>query len=252
VKLFNPESVVRRCGSLTLSISAFLITGVAMGQVASTPAGAANGWMKVPADLGQPDRMPPAVRLQRDSHFDDYPGASKAPLTPENAQYHRVSQGVSIEGQPEIPEVSNRAVVIAKFVGYRSHLTASGREVYTEVTFQVANVFQDASGSVTPESEIAVLVRGGTVKTVDGKVISYLTDPRAYFIQPQGTYLLALSHYEEGDFYKLAEDWDLSDGVVRANSERGIALARQGKSALVSLSRDQLIRLLSERFSTKN
>jgi hypothetical protein len=253
--MFNEEAPVKLIRPvieiLTLWLAIFLTVGIAAAQSTAKPA-AANAWMKVATDPSSPDPVSGTVRQQRDSHFDDYPGASRVRLTPENARYHRVSQGISVEGQPEIPEVSNRAVVIAKFVASRSALTASGREIYTEVTFQVANVFQHGDGNASPESEIVVLVRGGTVKTADGKVISYLTDPRAYFIQPQRTYLLALSHYADGEFYSLANSWDLSDGVVRANSDRDLALAQQGKSALVGLNKDQLVHLLKERFATKN
>jgi hypothetical protein len=61
-----------------------------------------------------------------------------------------------------------------------------------------------------------------------------------------------LSHHADGDFYSRAGDWDISDGVVRANSDRDNRIARQGKSALVGLTKDQLVRLLNQRFSTKN
>ena len=64
--------------------------------------------------------------------------------------------------------------------------------------------------------------------------------------------LLVLSHHADGDFYSRAGDWDISDGVVRANSDRESRIAQQGKSALVGLSKDQLVRLLNQRFSTKN
>jgi len=252
VKPFNLENWVCRCESLSFPLVALLAAGIAVGQVAATPAGAANGWMKIATDLSQPEMVSPAIRQQRDSHFDASPLASRVPLTPESAPLHHVFAGAHVAGHPEIAEVSNRAVVIATFTVYRGVLTASGREVYTEVTFRVSNVFEEVAGRAVRDSDITVALRGGTVKTIDGKVISYLTDPRPYFIQPQRTYLLVLSHHADGDFYSRAGDWDISDGVVRANSDRDNRIARQGKSALVGLTKDQLVRLLNQRFSTKN
>jgi hypothetical protein len=254
--MFNEEAPVKlirpATETLTLWLAIFLAVGIAAAQSTAKPAAAANAWMKLATDPGSPDPVSGTVRQQRDSHFDASPLASKAALTPESAPLHHVFPGAHVAGKPEIAETSNRAVVIATFTGYRSVLTASGREVYTEVTFHVSNVFQDVSGRAARDSDITVALRGGTVKTADGKVISYLTDPRSYFIQPQRTYLLVLSHHADGDFYSRAGDWDISDGVVRANSDRDSRIAQQGKSALVGLTKDQLIRLLNQRFSTKN
>jgi hypothetical protein len=252
VKPYNSEDLVRFCTNLAFPLAALLAAGIAVGQVPAAPAGAANGWMKIATDLSQPETASPAIRQQRDSHFDASPLASRVPLTPDSAPLHHVFAGAHVAGQPEIAEVSNRAVVIATFTGYRSILTASGREVYTEVTFHVSNVFEDTAGRAVRDSDITVALRGGTVKTAGGNVISYLTGPRPYFIQPQRTYLLVLSHHADGDFYSRAGDWDISDGVVRANSDRESRIAQQGKSALVGLSKDQLVRLLNQRFSTKN
>jgi len=251
MKLFNSENWVHMCASLSLSLAALLVVGTVVGQVAAGPAGAANGWMKIATDLSQLETVSPAIRQQRDSHFDASPLASRVPLTPGSAPLHHVFPGAHVAGQPEIAEVSDRAVVIATFTGHRSVLTASGREVYTEITFHVSSVFQDVSGRAVRDSDITVALRGGTVKTADGKVISYLTDPRQYFIQPQRTYLLVLSHHADGDFYSLAGDWDISDGVVRVNSKVGQQRSKEGKSTLVGLTTEQLIHALEERLAAK-
>jgi hypothetical protein len=230
------------------AISTLLANFAVIGQTLPTRSTAANGWMSVATDVSSPDIVPPMVRLTRDSYADGSPLASKEPLTPENAALHQVFPGRVSTRDPEIRQVPNRAVFIAAFSEYRSILTASGREIYTEVKFRTGKVFQDEVGHATPQSDITALVRGGTVKTKDGKTISYLTSPRAFSVQPHHTYLLVLSYYADGDFYKIDRSWDISDGVVRVNSEVEQKRVQEGKSTLVGLTTDQLIRSLEERF----
>jgi hypothetical protein len=207
--------------------------------------------MRIATDLGSADNVSSAVRQRRDSFVDAYPLASREPLTPESAPLHHEFPGRFSTRDSEIRDVPNRAVLIATFSEYRSVLTASGHEIYTEAKFRVGNVFQDTAGHAVPHSDITILVRGGTVNTNDGKTISYLTDPRKFSIQPQRTYLLVLGYHIDGDFYKIDRSWDVSDGMVRVNSEVEQKRVQEGRSTLVGLTTEQLIRSLGERFPGK-
>jgi hypothetical protein len=214
------------------------------------PTAAANAWMKTPTDVSTPDVVPGTLRADRDRVWDGLIGA-RLPLTPEEASQHGISEGAHWATEAEIPDQPDRAVLIGRFSGFRSVLTASTRAIYTEVTVDVSNVFEDASGHAKPGGRITITFPGGTVMTSTGQNISYLTQPRAYFIQPSKTYLLILEYYADGDSYALAKDWDISDGTVKANTARDVQRAKDGTSTLVGLTTDQLTRSLTERFRVK-
>lgn len=216
-------------------------------SVQPPPGNAANAWMKVAAELPTaPDSLPAALRYQRDLLFDRQFGGPV--LTPQNAQRAAVFEDHLGEG-PEIPDVPDRAVLIATFTDHGSRLTASGRAAYTEITFHVSDVFQDASGHTAPGSDIVVIVPGGSVKAASGEIISYLTQPRPYFVEPSKTYLLVTQYIPEGDCYFVPKTWDLSDGVVRANDAVEVQRQHEGRSTLIGLTRDQLVRSLRTRLA---
>jgi hypothetical protein len=200
----------------------------------------ANLWMTnpVPWSPGN-DRVPSAVRQQRDQYFDGLIGLP-VPLTPANVKGSGIALGVPLPNQTEIPALPNRAVLIATFSSYQPVLSKSGRAIYTEATFSVSNVFQDATGSIQPGSNIVVILPGGTV-TTQGIVLSFLTQRRMYFVAPGRTYLLALSLHSNGTFYGLGKDWDLTSGVVIPD----FSASKQVPSTLVGLTLQQLITRLN-------
>ena len=70
-----------------------------------------------------------------------------------------------------------------------------------------------------------------------GGRLSYLVDPQDFFIQPGKRYLLVLSYNADGDFYTLVKNWELSGGVVNANSKLEQIRAAQGKASLAGVAR---------------
>jgi hypothetical protein len=160
--------------------------------------------MKTPTEASIEDTVSPAIRYSRDQFWDRGIGA-RAPLTPETAGHYAVSEGSFPVDLPELPEVPNRAILIGTFSGFRSMLTASRRAIYTEVTVDVTQVFEDASNR-RPGSKITLLFAGGTVLTATGQEMSFLTQPRSYFMQPGRSYVLLLSYHHDGDFYSAGEE----------------------------------------------
>jgi hypothetical protein len=214
------------------------------------PTVTANAWMKTPTDLSTPDVVLGILRTDRDPVWDGLIGARSA-LTPEEATQHGIAEGAHFATEAEIPDIPDRAVLIGRFSGFRSVLTASTRAIYTEVSVDVSNVFEDVAGHAKPGGQITIILAGGTVKTLAGQIISYLTQPRAYSIQPNKAYLLVLGYYAEGDSYGLAKDWDITDGTVKANTALDMQRAKDGKSTLVGMTKDQLINSLTGRFLPK-
>ena len=233
-----------------LLVSASLGMAQVTGQAASgAPKPAPNAWMLVPTPVSASDNVPAALRQARDQEFDGILLLTE-PLTPELAARIPTPHGAIITTAPEIPEITNRAILIGKFTSSRTVMSSSGRAIYTEMIFHVSDVFEDVAGHAAPGYDITIGVLGGTVRTKEGQVISLYTSPREYSLQPGHTYLLVLRYLPETDLYS-GSGWDVSDGVVRANSRRDLYYERHGKSSLIGLTVDQLRAVLRQRFQTK-
>ena len=204
----------------------------------------ANEWMTVPVPwLPANDPTPAATRQQRDQYFDALIGLP-SPLTPVTAKGTGFSDGAYLGRQPEIPDIPNRTIVVATFSAYRSVLSKSGRAVYTEVQFSTTNVFQDASVNLHAGDSLDLVIPGGTVQIQTGAVLSFLTQPRQYSVQPGKTYLLIISFHSNGGFYMLGKSWDLSTGTVQPNFVAGTQIS----STLLGLTVQQLVAKLNTEF----
>lgn len=226
---------------LFVAFAALSLTVCGSGQTVSEPE-APNAWMKKPANL-KPDPVSPAVRSERDRHFD---GHHRTVLTPENAANSAVSEGSIYGPTLEIP--ANVVLAIGKFVDHRSVLSAGGGAIYTEMEFDVSRLYDAAGTRVQEGSRITVINVGGTVQLPDGRTMSYLTHPKSFFVRPGRTYLLALEYRAAGDFYFIYKTWDLSDGRVRPNSLPEVSRARRGEARLAGLTTAQLEEYLKKRF----
>ena len=237
-------------GRLAIFPIVLVLAALGSGQVAqrtpqpkSPPIADANDWMRVPTPVSSPDPVPPYIRSQRDLAFDSGIGAPQ-PLP----GYDMAVGGETLAG-PELPDHPRRAIMIATFMNYRSVWSASKRSVYTELTFHTRHVFQDILGHALADTDVIVIVPGGTVETPSGQVFSYMVQPKRYSMKPKGTYLLVLGYTVDGDFYNELTSWDLSDGTIKANNATEAARQKLGESTLIDLSQDQVVRLLGERFS---
>ena len=105
-------------------------------------------------------------------------------------------------------------------------------------------VFQPGQGALNKGSAITVIVPGGTATTTTG-TLSYLADAKDMFIQPNRRYLLVLSYNSAGQFYTLIKDWELVNGVVKANSKIEQLRATAGQSVLVGTNEAQLSAILA-------
>ncbi len=200
---------------------------VAQPRMATT---AANAWMKTSTFYTAHDdrTVSMTIRADRDNFWDNSIGAHPTPLTPETAARTAVSEGDYGPGRREIPIVPNRAIVIGTFTNARSILTESGRCIYTDITFLVDHVFETTNHSLSTNAPITLSIQGGTVATAAGHVLSYLTPPRSMFIQPSRRYLLFLSYEPSGDFFLMAADWDVTDGIVHPNDTFSMREAKRG------------------------
>jgi hypothetical protein len=216
----------------------------AQNSQTSGPNPPANLWMTIPISWAPAsDSVPSSVRQQRDKYFDELIGLG-VPLTPANVRSTGFSEGVPSPNQQEIPQLPNRTVVIGTFDSYQPVLSKSGRAIYTEATFFISNVFQDAAGDVRPGGHLILIINGGTVQTEAGVVLSFLTQPRSVSVHVGRTYLLAISYEPMGDFYRLGKTWDLADGVVKANFSTGPRVP----STLAGMSVQQLVVALDAQF----
>jgi hypothetical protein len=206
------------------------------------PVAHANDWMRVPTPASSADSVTLGIRMERDRIFDSSIGSSE-PLPG-----HEMAFGNKSVAGPEIPDHPRRAIMIATFTNYRSVWSASRRSVYTELTFHTSHVFQDIKGHAVADEDVTLIKGGGTVQTASGQVFSYMVEPETYSVRPHGIYLLILGYEPGGDFYSELENWDLSDGAVKANSFKEAGRQTRGESTLIGLTKDQVVRLFDDRF----
>ncbi len=223
----------------TISLTPLLSAAQQPQSDASTPA---NAWMRVPVpDASPTDTTPASIRAERDKFWDELIG-QRSPLTPETVSRVNSSGdfGPDALRQPEIPKFRDRVLAIARVQGYSTFLSHSQRSIYTEMSLQVERVFGAGNAPVSEKPVITVPIAGGTVRLPDGRAMSFLTDPREFSLKVGNTYFLALQYEKALDCYALRGDWDLSNGVVVANTYLDTLRAKRGLSALVGLTRQQL------------
>ena len=237
--------------SAMLTLSVLLTSGLSMSQTTSDATShsskpAANAWMLTPTPYLEWNKdVPPAVRAQRNRLWDEASGR-RVPLTgpPVEAGSGPVGEDSDIGFEPLdiVGSVLNRAILTATFTKYRSVLSTSELSIYTEVTLHVDQVFQDRTGSGHPFSNqnITLSLFGGTVALRSGQILSDNTGARELFLEPGHKYLLVLSYEKAGDFYRLADNWDITDGTVRPNDHRTQYLAKEGRSSLNGIAVQQL------------
>jgi hypothetical protein len=146
--------------------------------------------------------------------------------------------GVSFAGDgPEILDLPDRTILTATFTKHQSVLSSSEFSIYTEATLHVDEVFeaQSDSGRPIPHQDVTLLLPGGSVLLRSGRTLSYKVTPADMSLEPGHKYLLVLVHHRNGDFYTLADDWGISDGVVRPNTHRALLFSESGRSELSGL-----------------
>ena len=249
----KPAAVIPRLAIFSLLLGAALCAGAQSTGQPQHEKIAPNAWMKTPTPMSSPDPVPAPVRALRDQYWDRF-----APAREPLSQFLKHSGVNTEEGvwyftpqTPELPALPHRAVLTGTFLGFRSVMTTSERMIYTDMIFRVHDLLEDKTdGKAAPGPEITISVIGGTVRTGSGEEISYLThQPWEYFLQPKHTYLLVLPYHADGDFYSGADSWDISDGIVRANSGRSDHFARNGSSAINGKSTAEMLRILRKQLN---
>jgi len=244
----------------SIAIIWLLLSGVAIAQTTPTnaPQKAANAWMLTPTPyLEWNKNVSPEIRAERDNYMDygtppvltSSQPPQRLPLTsPGPHEYVTPSGCDGAASGPEIQHHPNRAVVAGTFTSHRSTLSASAFSLYSEITLNVAQVFENRTGSqhLAPHQDITIVINGGTVTLRSGRTLSYDTQPRTDSLQPAHTYLVVLSYHPEGDFYSYHNTWDISDGMTQPIDCRSKYWARSGRSSLSGLSSWQLGPALSK------
>jgi hypothetical protein len=200
---------------------------------------APNAWMLTPTPyLEWNKNIAPSIRAGRDKYAEE--GAQELPLTDPHVELLGPGIGCGLP-KTEIPPDPNRVVLTGTFTKQRSVLSASERSLYNDVTVHVDKVFEDqgASGAFHG-GDVTIMIGGGTVTLASGLTLTYDTWPARFSLQPDHRYLLVLSYHREGDFFIVRDDWSISDGIVRPNTEPGEYRAKHGLSSLNGLTVQQL------------
>lgn len=202
---------------------------------------APNAWMLTPTPYLEWNMgIAPSIRAERDKYADEGAAGQELPLTAPHPDALGPGHGDGIS-KTEIPPALNRVVLTGTFTKHRSVLSASEFSLYTEVTVRVDEVFEDrGASSAVHGADITIMLSGGTVVLATGRVLTYNTQPIEFCLQPDHRYLLVLSYHREGDFFIVRDDWDISDGTVRPNTQPGEYRAKHGLSSLNGLTVEQL------------
>jgi hypothetical protein len=253
VKLLCPTLLLQMFPRITIAASAILATAFlsvlpSVCTAATSASAAANAWMKIPTPYPLAnDTVDPEVRAARDRFVDAAFGLSK-PLSLDQSEQSHIGKALNqsdTTSAPEIPVVLNRVTVSATFTSSQSVLSHSGRSIYTEITFTINRIFEDAEGALSTGNTLTAIIPGGSVQTVSGPA-SFLVDPEDTFIQPKKRYLLVLSHNPAAQFYAVVKNWDLSSKIVKPNSKQDLLRTAAGKSVLANVSEDGLQPVLFE------
>jgi len=205
------------------------------------PKPACNAWMLTPTPYLEWNKdIAPSIRAERDKFADEGAAGQQLPLTAPHPDALGPGHGGGIS-KTEIPPALNRVVLTGTFTTHRGVLSASEFSLYTEVTVRVDEVFEDrGASSAVHGGDITIMLRGGTVVLATGRVLTFNTQPIGFCLQPDHRYLLVLSYHREGDFFIVRDDWNISDGIVRPNTDTGEFRARHGLSSLNGLAVQQL------------
>ncbi len=207
---------------------------------------APNAWMLAPTPYMEWNKgIAPSIRVERDKFADDLEG-NETPLTVAEPRVLGPGHGGGM-WKTEIPPVLDRVVLTGTFTTHRSVLSASEFSLYTEVKVHVDEVSEDrGASSAVRGGDVTIMLSGGTVVLSTGRVLTYNTQPIAFCLQPDHKYLLVLSYHRDGDFFIVGSDWDISDGIVRPNTEPGEFRAKHGLSSLNGLTVQQLDTVLDK------
>jgi hypothetical protein len=223
----------------------FAVAASAQTTSEATSKAAASAWMSTPTPyLDWNKDISASARAERNKFWDEA-SMSPVPLTqPGSGRVVGGSYDMAWDRFEISDVVKDRAVLTATFTGHRSVLTSSERSLYTEVTLRVDQVFEDRTGTGHPTAnhDVTLILYGGTVILRNSQAFS-VDNPGAQselFIQPEHKYLFVLRYENAGDFYTLVDDWDISDGTVRANSVRAQFFVQEHTSALNGLTVEQL------------
>ena len=233
-------------------IGMILVSGLVASAQSSSRADrqpAPNAWMSTATPyLEWKKDISPALRSQRDAFWDGI-SPREWPITAKKEAVGSSEGDWFDDGkEPEIPDAPNRAILTATFTAHCSVLSASEKSIYSEITMRVEQVFEDKTGSgqLAPHKDITLMLDGGTVTLKSGASLSDHVQPTEFGIQPERSYLLVLEYHADGDWYELNEDWDITDGVVKANTGRGKYLAKHGRSRLDGIAVTDLGPVLSK------
>lgn len=227
--------------SITLRSKERWVGCIALCMLISSIALAQGSWRHFTQDLAlaNPDFVAPQDKAARDFFFDKLIGAD-LPLDQSGnvPRIHSVWERVG-----PTPEVitSDDGVAVVGFSSFRCIASASKRSIYTEVSMTVEDVLKDTTGTLGRHESISVLLPGGKVKFASGKTVAWDINDNDYEIQPNGRYLIFLTHVKEGDFFLEDKRWLLNNGKAVANTVEDAIRSHQLTSKYSGLSENVFI-----------
>lgn len=203
-----------------------------------------DDWRLVPQDI-LPEPTDPRekelfdIRAREADQTNMYGGPLDEPQ-PDGSNH---GESFSNGAEPEIPIRAGEPIVVATFESFKTYLTPSHQSIFTIVKLRVDQVLEPGEQGLSAGQDIDLMMSGGTVRSSDGRVITYRVryEDAPYSIQPDRRYLFLLSCDEHSNTCGYRKTWDLTTGIAVPNSLDDVIRVRQGKSVTAGLTEDQLL-----------
>lgn len=125
------------------------------------------------ADYDEPDTNDPERDRKRKEKQKRQNNFKLVTSKPPDWQTERVFVGEGAMNFPALPVVESSYVLVGRITKAEAHLSENKKNVYSEFTVVVENVFKTANSSIIQGSEIAVDRIGGYVKYPNGRLMLY-------------------------------------------------------------------------------
>jgi hypothetical protein len=236
------DLVVKGYGRLGLGLSVLLLvlSSAALPQSSLKKSQSATSTASPHCSVAN-ETVPASTRAQRDQFWNE---GLEWLIEPSG---HISDPGVgSIDLERNPLDVPGAVIVAATVGGYRTF--SSALKPYVEATVCVDRVFGDWSRVAHPSTRqhITILAKGDWASDLSAPQDPYRLEVT---LRPGRTYLVILTYHRIGDFYESYDSWDITDGIVRANTPVTKYQAEKGKSPLEGLTVQQLGPALSRLLS---
>ena len=134
-----------------------------------------------------------------------------------------------------MPVQESNTVIVATVTSVQPYFSNDHAHLYTEFVLAVDEQIKDISGRAKAGGTIPVVIRGGKMRLVDGRIVEEKVAFANFAIAAGVRYLFFLRYNNVGQFFTVVKSWELKDGGVIPIAHEDQMDAREGKSRYSSM-----------------